>query len=393
MANEDEPLSAGIGSALLQGQAAGQELAQKAFNLEHARNQAEQQQQAVKAAKLQSFFTDINKVITTPKGKVRDIMRERAKAKAAATGLIVDPLFYEHLNNEDLYVPLAKTMADFAGLQTTEEKATAMDEAAVFLTDADAMEQGLMKMNMGLQEQAMEAANQRDKKTADVPKQLDELVKEWSSQTGNNPTGTTRELSGYYDSLQTAGGIDIATEEGKDLLNRFKVKGAKTNTTSGAKDLMIIFSYMKMLDPRSVVREGEQEAVGNLSSIPDWLVKRLNKAMAGELLPGSVRQDILVAARDKMIAQEKTQDNYNKLFLSRATQLGIPEERARTFFDISETGKKARSMLVKDQKKQGMNRKLFEQAQKAGMTPEQFTQALEAETLKAKSDLLPAKGR
>lgn len=60
-----------------------------------------------------------------------------------------------------------------------------------------------------------------------------------------------------------------------------RVKGASPNE---AGDLSLVFGYMKMLDPTSTVREGEQAQVRNAAGVPDRIKNQYNKLMSGEIL-------------------------------------------------------------------------------------------------------------
>lgn len=75
-----------------------------------------------------------------------------------------------------------------------------------------------------------------------------------------------------------------------------------------AEDLALVFSYMKLLDPGSVVREGEQYQVRSLGNIPDsfkvvlsqyGFIRDESGEMQKMLLPQSVRDDIRSAASEK----------------------------------------------------------------------------------------------
>jgi len=77
---------------------------------------------------------------------------------------------------------------------------------------------------------------------------------------------------------------------------------------SAAEDLALVFSYMKLLDPGSVVREGEQYQVRSLGNIPDTFKVILSQygfvqddsgEMQKMLLPQPVRNDIRAAASEK----------------------------------------------------------------------------------------------
>ena len=57
-----------------------------------------------------------------------------------------------------------------------------------------------------------------------------------------------------------------------------------------AGDLSLIFSYMKMLDPGSVVREGEFATAQNAAGVPDRVVNTYNRIMSGERLSPAQRK-------------------------------------------------------------------------------------------------------
>lgn len=69
-----------------------------------------------------------------------------------------------------------------------------------------------------------------------------------------------------------------------------KIKQAAKNP-SAAGDLSLIFSYMKMLDPGSTVREGEFANAQNAAGVPDQIVNLYNRAKSGERLNPNQRLD------------------------------------------------------------------------------------------------------
>lgn len=62
---------------------------------------------------------------------------------------------------------------------------------------------------------------------------------------------------------------------------------------SAAGDLALIFNYMKILDPGSVVREGEFATAQNAASVPERLRAQYNKVIAGERLSDATRHDFV----------------------------------------------------------------------------------------------------
>jgi hypothetical protein len=81
-----------------------------------------------------------------------------------------------------------------------------------------------------------------------------------------------------------------AIQEGAD---RVRV-GSELNNAVG--DLSLIFGYMKLLDPGSVVREGEFANAENAQGVPDRIRNTWNKIMSGERLNPSSRQEFVAAA-------------------------------------------------------------------------------------------------
>lgn len=74
---------------------------------------------------------------------------------------------------------------------------------------------------------------------------------------------------------------------------------------SAAGDLALIFSYMKILDPGSVVREQEFANAQNAGGVPDRVRAQYNKVLNGERLSESMRDDFITKARQIYGGQSK----------------------------------------------------------------------------------------
>lgn len=72
---------------------------------------------------------------------------------------------------------------------------------------------------------------------------------------------------------------------------------ASAQNPSAAGDISMIFAYMKMLDPNSVVREGEFATAQNAAGIPTQIVNAYNRAMNGERLSDDQRKDFVGRAQ------------------------------------------------------------------------------------------------
>ena len=107
-----------------------------------------------------------------------------------------------------------------------------------------------------------------------------------------------------------------ATKDFGDVRTAFlKVKTAAENP-SAAGDLALVFNYMKILDPGSVVREGEFQTAADATSwlqrteddgyaVPLPIAKAIRKLEDGTLLTPDQRKDFLSTARNTASAQFK----------------------------------------------------------------------------------------
>lgn len=105
-----------------------------------------------------------------------------------------------------------------------------------------------------------------------------------------DPTfGREKELRGQYDNDPNVKNYKIV----RDNYERIRA-GATAGT--GAGDISVIFGYMKMLDPTSVVRENEQATAQNAGGVPAHIRNLYNKTMNGDLLPPESRAQIVQQA-------------------------------------------------------------------------------------------------
>lgn len=95
-----------------------------------------------------------------------------------------------------------------------------------------------------------------------------------------------------------------------------KIK-ATASDTSAAGDLALIFSFMKILDPGSVVREQEFANAQNAAGVPDRVRNLWNQVLSGERLNTNQRSDFLKQAENLYKSQEaaytKTKSEYEKI--------------------------------------------------------------------------------
>lgn len=91
---------------------------------------------------------------------------------------------------------------------------------------------------------------------------------------------------------------------------------------SPAGDISLVFSYMKMLDPGSTVREGEYATAKNAASVPDIIRNQYNKIVDGTFLNQKQRADFLEQARNVYNAQQALVSNREKDYTGLSASYG-----------------------------------------------------------------------
>ena len=101
---------------------------------------------------------------------------------------------------------------------------------------------------------------------------------------------------------------------------------------SAAGDLSMIFSYMKLLDPGSVVREGEQATAANARGIPDAIRNQYNRIMTGERLTDKQRADFLDRAQRLYDQASTDHQQVRTQYEERAQRYGVDPANVTTEF-------------------------------------------------------------
>lgn len=143
------------------------------------------------------------------------------------------------------------------------------------------------------------------------------------------------EARGYAQANQLMGRYMQQTADDRKVADLYGTVVAASEDPSPAGDLSLIFAYMKVLDPGSVVREGEFANAQNTGSIPQRVWAQYNKVLKGTRLTPEQRADFLNAAT--RIAKQRWQklqgvvQRYEQI----ASRRGIEgEDVAFNYFDL-----------------------------------------------------------
>lgn len=124
------------------------------------------------------------------------------------------------------------------------------------------------------------------------------------------------------------------TQDTEKLLSSLQKIKKSAESPSAAGDLALVFNYMKMLDPGSVVRESEfqsaAEARGYFSEleqsgvpIPGFVKQALQKAKDGQFLLPEQRRDFFNKSKQLYDGQLKIQNKWNNTYKNLAEQQGL----------------------------------------------------------------------
>lgn len=109
----------------------------------------------------------------------------------------------------------------------------------------------------------------------------------------------------------------------RDAFSRIQSVGKRA---SAAGDLALIFSYMKILDPGSTVREGEFANAQNSAGVPDRIKALYNNVAKGERLADAQRADFLERSNDLYQSQRRVFEGTAQGYRDLSTRLGVSPE-------------------------------------------------------------------
>ena len=125
----------------------------------------------------------------------------------------------------------------------------------------------------------------------------------------------------------------------RDSYNTVLSVGSKP---SAAGDLSLIFAYMKILDPGSTVREGEQATAEQARGVPASILAQYNKILKGEKLAPEQRADFIAQAANLYQAKTETTNATRQEYRELAERLGANPENVDVGFTVSERDRQSR---------------------------------------------------
>lgn len=122
-----------------------------------------------------------------------------------------------------------------------------------------------------------------------------------------------RDLARLTSTLRTERGRDASFQELARLRNEFtqinkpyaisstaaKQAELLSKDKTGQSDMALMYSYIKVLDPESVVREGEYAVASRAASVPDRIGNLVRRTLSGQQLSPEQRENLVAAIRTR----------------------------------------------------------------------------------------------
>lgn len=96
---------------------------------------------------------------------------------------------------------------------------------------------------------------------------------------------------------------------------------------SAAGDMSLVYAFMKMQDPESVVREGEYATAEKAGSVQDWVVNVYNRVRTGQRLTEQQKLDFVKAMDEQYAIAAQGVESTNKQYEPFTDEYGLPKDR------------------------------------------------------------------
>lgn len=190
--------------------------------------------------------------------------------------------------------------------------------------------QAMAAFNQAQRQQAMiEAQTALSKQQREQEMALEREKLEQAMAIAEMQAGTTKTQKAFGQEKDLRGEFTKQSKEFEDALLGFEKvqKAALTKEPSGASDIALVFGFMKVLDPNSVVREGEFATAANAGGAWEVLGNTYNKLLRGELLTPTVRKKFVKQAREQFLPYIDKQEAREASFIGLTSSYGLDPDK------------------------------------------------------------------
>lgn len=120
--------------------------------------------------------------------------------------------------------------------------------------------------------------------------------------------------------------FNAVTKDYRAIEDAYSRIQASAKNPSAAGDMALIFNYMKLLDPGSVVRESEFQLAGEAGSLPVRVQGAFNRVQNGQRLADEQRADFVGRSHELYTAQYGNYEAYANEYRGIAERMGLNPE-------------------------------------------------------------------
>jgi hypothetical protein len=185
------------------------------------------------------------------------------------------------------------------------------------------------------------------------------------------------ELSGEVSPAEAAkiekelrGEIFKESGEYKTVKSAYSKVQAAAKNPSPANDVALLYGYMKLLDPGSVVRESEYATAQNAAGVPEQVRNIFNKALTGEKLTPEQRKDFVRSSKGLYRTQVESYKNTTNQFKELAGQYKVNPKNV-VLFEPEELAAEEENVMPFEYSNPA-ERKIVSELQKLGLSEQEI---------------------
>lgn len=299
---------------------------------------ADSQRLGFNAAKLEQLKQQLqqNQTKEAMQAKIQGILERAGMLKDKAMALLpYAPQQAVNLMNAD--TSMKRMDMDLAAQgKNLLDRATQTNTLSQYLTDSkySPMEQAILMSDPGSTLETMRGnlmAQDKPEKLVkvDIPQGDGSTISKWVTPqegmeyTTGLPESNTPEPAAFGDVMKLRKEHNSLVSDYRDL--NTQIRKITDATPNSAGDMALIFSFMRLLDPGSVVRESEYAAAARTRGLSEELEGTYNKLVAGEQLTNDQRQRFKQEAVKIFQSQQEVFNEYTRQYKEIAKRYGIPE--------------------------------------------------------------------
>lgn len=322
-------------------EAAGQQMQLRAVDLARKQNELETQKTQVKAAKFQQFLTKTDAITRMSPGPLRKLQQENAKRWATDIGFDVNEDWWKMIEDASLKDSIGTLTAGLLGMEDTDKFVEASDAVAPFLKDPisqigeigkTAAQFEIARQDKDLKEREL-GVKKGEILAKASDKKIDRSITIVEKHQANPTTRRTNAMQEGLSRILAAASTNASKRDSVDQTKMFEALTAQkvdTSKVTAFDDLALVFNFMKMLDPTSVVRESEFKVAAEKTTPALELGQRVwQQLLTAKILLPEMRAQLVDAARSAMVGQNRAQQKINRQTLLQAVNLGGDVERVR----------------------------------------------------------------